>query len=228
MIWQNFFNRIFHREKLSLKHVFSLFSFIFVAWGIYRYFPEILPAWAEELILKPIVWLGPTFWLVRKIEKEKFSSLGFTKKNLTSSLYWGIGLGIVFALEGLLTNIFKYRGLHLISLDLGVLGFLGILGLSFVTAISEETVFRGYIFTRLWRIWKNEWLANIVSAFLFTLIYLPVGVFVLGYRPMVMLAYLFFVFIYGFASAFIFARTENLLSSTLLHVFWSWPIVLFR
>jgi len=228
MVFQNFFDRIFHRQKLSSKHVFFLFSLIFVLWAIYRYFPEILPTWAEELILKPLVWLVPTFWIVKEVEREKLASLGFTKKNLSRSLLWGVGLGIVFALEGLLTNIFKYRGLHLISLDYTTLTFLGALALSFVTAISEETVFRGYIFTRLWRIWKSEWLANIVSAFLFTLIYLPVGIFVLGYRPMVMLAYLLFVFIYGFASAFVFARTENLVSSILLHVFWSWPIILFR
>lgn len=228
MILPKFFNRIFQRDKPSARHVLALFSFIFVLWAIYRYFPEILPTWVEELILKPIVWLGPTFWLVRKIEKEKFASLGLTKKNLFKSLYWGVGLGIVFALEGFLTNIFKYRGLHLVSLDYTPLAFLGVLGLSFVTAFSEETVFRGYIFTRLWRIWKSEWLANIISAFLFTLIYLPVGVFVLGYRPMVMLVYLLFVFIYGFASAFVFARTENIVSSILLHVFWSWPIILFR
>lgn len=228
MLWQKFFDRLFHRQKPSLKLVFALFSFIFVIWTIFRYFPEIFPVWVEELILKPIVWLLPTFWVVRKVEKESFVSLGFSKKNIFKSLYWGIGLGIVFALEGFLTNIFKYRGLHLISLDYTFLGFLGTLGLSFVTALSEETVFRGYIFTRLWRLWRKEGLANIVSAFLFVLIHLPIGVFVLGYRPLVMLVYLFFVFIYGFASAFVFARTENLISSILLHVFWSWPIILFR
>ena len=228
MIFQKLFNRIFHPERLSIKHVFALFSFVFVLWAFYRYFPEILPTWAEELILKPLVWLVPTYWLVRAVGKEKLASLGFTKKNLVKALYWGIGLGIVFAVEGLLTNIIKYRGLSLISLDYTSFGFLGLLALSFVTGLSEETVFRGYIFTRLWRIWENEWLANLTSSFLFTLIYLPVGVFVLGYRPMVMLVYLFFVFIYGFASAFAFGRTKNILTSILLHVFWSWPIVLFR
>jgi len=228
MVGQSFFNRLFHRQELSLRHVFSLFSFIFVLWAVYRYFPELLPVWVEELILKPLVWLVPTFWLVRKIEKEPFSSLGFTKKNIFPSLYWGIGLGLVFALEGFLTNILKYRGLRLLSLNYTPLAFLGSLGLSLVTAFSEETVFRGYIFTRLWRIWKKEWLANLVSAGLFVLIHLPIGVFVLGYRPLVMLIYLFFIFVYGFASAFVFARTGNLISSVLLHVFWAWPIILFR
>ncbi len=222
------FDQVFPRGRLSAKHVFALFSFIFVVWAFYRFFPEILPAWVDELILKPLFWVLPTFWLVRRVEKEKLSSLGFTMKNFWPSLYWGIGLGVVLALEGLLTNIFKYRGLNLVNLNYSAWDFLGVVVLSFVTAFSEETVFRGYIFSRLSRLWKSEWLASVVSAFLFALIYLPVAIFVLSYRPAVMLVYLFFVFVYGFASTFVFARTGNIISSILLHVFWSWPIILFR
>jgi membrane protease YdiL (CAAX protease family) len=122
----------------------------------------------------------------------------------------------------------KYKGLNLVSLGYSSTFFLGLFVISLATAFSEETVFRGYIFNRLWQIWRKEWLANIVSSLLFVIIYLPVGVFVLGYTPVVMLAYLFFVFIFAFGSAFVFGRTQNVLSSILLHVFWSWPIVLFR
>ncbi len=222
------FAKIFNRQKFSLKHIFALFSFIFVVWSFYRYLPEILPLWVEELILKPLVWLWPTFWLVKRIENQPLSSLGLTKKNLFPSLYWGIGLGLVFALEGLLTNIIKYKGLNLVSLVYSPLVFLGLFLLSLVTAFSEETVFRGYIFNRLWQIWHQEWLANLVSSFLFVVIHLPIGVFVLGYTPLIMLAYLLFVFIFAFGSAFVFGRTKNLFSSILLHIFWSWPIVLFR
>jgi membrane protease YdiL (CAAX protease family) len=228
MFFKKLTDRFFHRGRLSIRHVLALFSFIFVAWGLYRYFPEITPLWVEELILKPLLWVVPTLWLVKKIEGESWASLGLVKKNLKPSIYWGIGLGFVFALEGLLTNIFKYRGLNLVTLDYSPLAFLGLMAISFVTAFSEELVFRGYIFTRLSRILKNEWLAVFISAIFFALIYLPVVVFVLSYQPVVMLAYLLFVFIYGFASAFVFARTGNLMASILLHIFWSWPIILFR
>jgi len=228
MVLNRLLDKVFHREEISIKHVVSLFSFIFAFWSLYRYFPEILPMWAEELILKPIVWLIPTFLLVLVVEKEKLASLGLTKKNLTLAFYWGIGLGVVFAAEGLLTNIIKYRGLHLPAVGYSPFVLVGLVLLSLVTAFSEETVFRGYIFTRLWRLWQNEWLANLLSAFLFALIHLPIGVFVLGYAPIVMLAYLFFVFVFGFGAAFVFARSENLLAAVLMHVFWSWPIILFR
>lgn len=228
MIFKRIFDKIIHREQLSSKHVFALFSYVFTLWALYRYFPGLLPEWVEELILKPLIWLPPTFWFVRKIEKEPLSSLGLTRKNLFPAVYWGIGLGLVFAFEGLLANIAKYQGLQLVSLDYGWGGFLIALVLSLGTAFSEELVFRGYIFTRLWRLWQKEWLANLVSAFLFVLIHLPISVFTLSYTPVVMLAYLFLVFVFGFASAFVFARTQNLTASVLLHVFWSWPIILFR
>ena len=228
MVFRKIFKRFLHKEELSLKHVFGLFSFIFVIWAVYRYFPGILPAWVEELILKPIVWLVPTFFIVREVERQPFSSLGWTTKNLFPSLYWGIGLGMVFVLEGLITNIIKYSGLNLGAFQASPQTFFGALFLSFATAISEETVFRGYIFNRLLKIWKNEWLANFVSSTLFSFIHLPIAVFGLGYTPQVMLVYLFLVLVYSIGAAFVFARTENIASSILLHVFWSWPVILFK
>jgi len=228
MIFGEIFNRFLRKKELSLKHVFGLFSFIFVIWATYRYFPGILPGWVEEVILKPIVWLVPTFFIVREVERQPLSSLGWTSKNLFPSLYWGIGLGMVFVLEGVATNIIKYSGLNFGALQVSPQTFLGAFFLSFATAVSEETVFRGYIFNRLFKIWKKEWLANFASSALFSFIHLPIAVFGLGYTPTVMLIYLFLVLIYGFGAAFVFARTENIVSCILLHVFWSWPVILFK
>lgn len=215
------------KRKYLLKHVFALFSLIFVVWAVFRHLPE-PPEWLTELVLKPLFWLTPTLFLVKKIENAPLSSLGITKKNLFPSLYWGIGLGFLFSLEGFLANILKYHGPNFIALNYSGIMFLGFLGLSLVTAISEEITFRGYIFRRLWAIWGTELFANFISAVLFALIHLPVGIFVLGYTPGMMAVYLFFVFMYGSAAAFIFARTGNLVSSILLHMFWTWPIILFR
>lgn len=222
-----FLDKIFHHKKPSFKHVLALFSFIFIIWAFYRYLPE-PPIWISELILKPLVWLLPTFWLIRKIEKQPLSSVGITKKNLLPSFYWGVGLGIVFVLEGLLTNVLAHKGFQLTGSEFSLMDFLSAFALSFATAISEEIVFRGYIFNRLWQIWKKEWGANFLSSLLFVLIYLPVGIFVLGYTPWLMLVYLVFVFVFSLASGFVFSRTNNVLASILLHVFWSWPVILFR
>ena len=221
------FDKILHREKLFPKHVLALFSFVFIFWTFYRYLPE-PPVWVSELILKPIVWLVPTFWLIKKIEKQPLTSVGITKKNLLPAFYWGIGLGIVFILEGLLTNVLAFKGFQLTTSEFSLLSFLGAIVLSFATAISEEIVFRGYIFNRLRHFWKKAWRANLLSSLLFVLVYLPVAIFVLGYTPWLMLVYLVFVFIFSLASGFVFSRTNNIVASILLHVFWSWPVILFR
>ncbi|MEK7182892.1 MAG: CPBP family intramembrane glutamic endopeptidase, partial [Patescibacteria group bacterium] len=95
-------------------------------------------------------------------------------------------------------------------------------------ALSEETVFRGFIFNRLWKAFQGEWSANLLTSSGWALIHLPVTVFVLKYDVAQAVSFLFLTFLFGVASAFVFARTGNVFSSVLLHVFWEWPIILFR
>ncbi|PJE67281.1 hypothetical protein COU95_03355 [Candidatus Shapirobacteria bacterium CG10_big_fil_rev_8_21_14_0_10_40_9] len=219
---------VFVKEKTNiLKNVVTLYTFIFLIWGFYRYLFR-LPEEIEELVLKPIIWLGPVFFLLFK-EKASLSSLGWTGKNLFKSLYLGIGLGIIFAIEGLFTHTLKYGGISFVKLAYTSLPvFLVALGVSLGTAISEETAFRGYIFNRLWQILKNEWLANLVSSLGWALVHLPITIFVFHYNPVQILVFLILTFIFGAGSAFVFARTGTVVASVLLHVFWGWPIILFR
>lgn len=213
------------REKV--RRVFGLFAFIFLVWGCYRLIFR-LPENFEELFLKPILWLGPTFWLVLKKEKKKISSLGLTSKNFFKSLYLGIGLGMIFALVGLLTNFLKYKGFQFKSFPGSSFAFLVPLAVSFVTAICEETVFRGYIFNRLKEVLKDEWTANFLAGVMFVMIHLPISIFVFHYTFILLVGYSILVFLFSFGSAIIFARTQNIVSSVLAHVFWSWPILLFK
>ncbi|MFZ5365900.1 MAG: CPBP family intramembrane glutamic endopeptidase [Patescibacteria group bacterium] len=214
------------KEK-TLKYVIQLYVFIFLIWGFYRYLFR-LPEEIAELVLKPLIWLGPVFYLVYK-EKGSLSSIGWSTKNLFKSLYLGIFFGIIFAIEGLLTHTLKYGGISFVKLAYTSLPvFLAALGVSLGTAISEETAFRGYIFNRLWLVLKNEWIANLISSFSWVLVHLPITIFVLHYTPVQIFTYLFLTFIFGVGSAFVFARTGTIVASVLLHVFWGWPIILFR
>ena len=102
------------------------------------------------------------------------------------------------------------------------------LGLSFITALSEETAFRGYIFSRLLISLKSELIANIIQTLLWTAIHVPIAFFVWGYTLPQGIVYLFLTAIFGMGSAFIFGRTKNIAGPILLHVLWEWPIILFR
>lgn len=213
------------KKQLILKHAAIFVSYLIIVWGFYRFLFK-LPDEVEELVVKPIVWLIPLIYFLGK-EKLGISSIGFTFKNLFSSIYLSLGLGAIFVLEALLINFLRYKGFNF-SANFGTVAFLSSFSLSFVTAFSEETVFRGYIFNRIWYVLKNEWNANLITSSLWALIHIPVTFFVWKLDPASAMIYLILTTIFGIGSAFVFARTRNILSSILLHVLWEWPIILFR
>ena len=208
-----------------VKNVTIYSAYLIIVWAFYRFLFR-LPDEIEELIIKPILWLLPVIYFVKK-EKLGISSLGFNFKNLFPAIYLSIGLGAVFVIEGVVTNFLKYGHLNF-GANIGSMPLMASLGLSFATAFSEETAFRGYIFGRLWWINGNEILANIVSTLLWTAIHVPIAFFVLDLGLSAGILYLVITAIFGLGSAFIYGRTKNIFGSILLHVLWEWPIILFR
>lgn len=213
------------KKELVLRNITIYVSYILIVWGFYRLLFQ-LPEQVEELFIKPFVWLIPIYMYVHK-EGLGLSSLGFTFKNLFSSLYYSLGLGAIFIIEGLIINYLKHGGLNF-GANLGNLPFLTSFGLSFATAFSEEVAFRGYIFNRLWFVLKNEWTANILTSLAWAAVHVPITLFVWKLDLGAALVYLMLTTIFGIGSAFVFARTRNILSSIFLHVLWEWPIILFR
>jgi membrane protease YdiL (CAAX protease family) len=208
-----------------IKNVTIYATYLIIIWAFYRFLFQ-LPDNIEELAVKPILWLIPIYLIMRK-EGFRLSDIGITFRNLMPSLYLSLGLGIIFLIEGVLTNFLKYGGFHF-GANIGSTPLAASLGLSFATAFSEETAFRGYIFGRLLTVLKNELSANIISSSLWTVVHIPIAFFVLGYTIPQGIIYLILTAIFGLGSAFVFARTKNVFGSVLLHVLWEWPIILFR
>ncbi len=200
--------------------------YLLIVWGFYRFLFK-LPDEIEEIVLKPIIWLIPVIYLVRK-EKKGLSSLGFTFDNLFPAVYYALGLGALFMVEAGLVNYLKYGGRFDLGANIGALPLLPALGLSFVTAFSEEVTFRGYIFTRVWSFVQNEILANVLTSLFWAMIHVPITIFVWKLDLSASITYLFLTVIFGMGSSFVYARTRNIVSPILLHVLWQWPIILFR
>lgn len=211
---------------MELRRIFRVFGFIFVVWGCYRFLIK-LPDEVEELFLKPLVFLGPIY-LVLKKEKKGWGSVGWSGKDFFKNMYLGIGLGMVFAVEGLLVNYIKHGGFNFMVFEGGGQWLLTSLVLAVATAISEETVFRGFIMGRLLQLWKDEISATLVSSILFVIIHWPVTLFVLKYNLYQMAVHGLLVFVFSFGSCFLYARTRTLIASVLTHVLWGFSIVLFR
>lgn len=212
-------------KETAIKHTTILAAFLLIVWGFYRMLFK-LPVEIEELFIKPLFWLVPVYFLVKK-EKGNLESLGITIKNLFPSLYLALALGVLFALEAVIINFVKYDSIDF-SANLGQEPFLVALGLSIATAISEEVAFRGYLFNRIWHALGSEWNANLITSFVWALIHVPIAIFWWELNLTNTILYLFLTTLFGIGSAFVFARTKNVASSVLLHVLWEWPIILFR
>lgn len=213
------------KKEIAIKHSTALVVYLLIVWGFYRMLFK-LPEEVEELVIKPVIWLLPVFYLLGK-EKLGLSSLGINSKNLFSSLYLSLILGVVFTIEGVIINFIKYQGADF-SANLGSDPFLLALALSFATAISEEVTFRGYIFNRVWYALGSAWKANLIVSFFWALIHVPIAIFWWKLDLLETLGLLILTTIFGIGSSFVFMKTQNIASSILLHVFWEWPIILFR
>lgn len=213
------------KKEVAIKHTTIFAAYLLIVWGFYRLFFK-LPEEIEELIVKPIVWLLPVIYLVRK-EGGNLASVGITTKKLFPAIYFTLALGAVFAIEAIIINFVKHGGFEFVA-NIGEKALLASLGITFVTAFSEEVSFRGYLFNRVWNALDNEWLANIVTSIVWALVHIPVVIFVWKLSLTSSLIYLFLTALFGVGSAFVFARTRNIFSSILLHILWQWPIILFR
>lgn len=209
----------------SVKHITSYYAFLLVVWGCYRLLFQ-LPEPIESFILKPLVWLLPLLWLLKK-EGRSLKSLGINSERIFPTIYLSLILGAIFSFEGLFVNYLKYGSLEFRAF-VGESNFFVLIFSTLATAISEELAFRGYIFNRLLEFSKNEWSSNLITGLGWSIIHLPVAILDWQLSLYSLSIYLLLVFLFSFAASFVFARTRNILAPILLHLFWQWPIILFR
>ncbi|MEK7112782.1 MAG: hypothetical protein AAB875_05655, partial [Patescibacteria group bacterium] len=147
-------------KETALKNATTLAAYLLIVWGFYRFLFK-FPEEVEELVIKPVFWLIPVFYLIRK-ERASLESIGITLKNLFPAIYFALGLGAFFVIEAIIINFVKYGGLNF-NANIGEKALLISFGLSFATAISEEISFSGYLFSRVCHDMGSEWLANNVT-----------------------------------------------------------------
>lgn len=214
-------------KTFSLDPIFRLWAWILLAWCLYRYFFK-LPEYIDEFVAKPLVFVVPVLWYVVHKEKRKMESLGFTYKNLFPSLYAGLGLGLLFALEGIAANAMKYGKLTIVPIAaLRMYGLVPLLILSAATAFSEEVLNRGFLFHRILESKKSFLVAAILSTALFMLLHVPILVTSLKLQGMTLVLFFITDMILGFATSALFYAYRSLVAPILIHIFWNMTVALY-
>ncbi len=214
-------------SRICIDGIFQFWAWVLLAWSLYRYFFHFSEA-ADELLFKPLIFFVPVIIYVRKYEKRSLESIGFTKKNLFPSIYIGLAFGFLFALEGLTVNYFKNGTLTFEPIEaFRQYGMMTLMGLSFFTAIWEETLNRGFIFNRILEGTGNLVYSALIASVLFVLLHVPILVTNLNFDGSVLALYFLTNFLLGYINNYIFANTRSVVAPILIHLFWNMTVALY-
>ncbi|MFZ2025626.1 MAG: CPBP family intramembrane glutamic endopeptidase [Microgenomates group bacterium] len=212
---------------VSTEWVFRFWAWQLLFWALYRYFFH-LPEWADEFVFKPLVFVVPVFLYVLKKERSRLISIGLTKKNLSKNLLFGMGMGIIFFLEGIGVNIATNGTLKIQQLST-VAGYsVGLLTLlSLATAFSEEVLSRGFLFSRLYAQTKRLWYSILLSTAMFVAFHIPILVTSLKFQGPTLILFVATSVVLAIVNSIIFVQSKSLVTPILIHFFWNMTVALF-
>lgn len=212
------------------RQVFLVWFLIFLAWSVFRA-NFMLAEWADELLVKPLIFVLPVFYIVLIREKKSPAVLGLapTSRDFFSDLAIGAVIGVLFALEGLLANFIKYGQFSFAPIMASKVtgGITVFLGLNLATSLWEEILGRGYMFKRLLDRTGNQFWSAVVSSFLFLLLHIPILLTRLQLRGISLLVYPVSIMILGITNCYIFSARRSLTLPILIHAFWNMTVALY-
>lgn len=214
-----------------MKHkVFLVWFVIFLVWTFYRA-SLFLPENIDEFLIKPLIFVLPVLAVVLIQEKKGLNELGLlpSPKDFFTDLYIGVVIGIFFAAEGLLVNYLKYGNFSfapiMASRLYGGIGMFFLINLA--TSLWEEILARGYLYTRLFKLNKNQFWAAFTSSFLFLLLHIPILFTRLHLSGTSLLVYPISILLLGITNSYIFSLRGSLTLPILIHAFWNMTVALY-
>lgn len=174
------------QPEMQIERLLTVWGIIVVVWSFFRAYTHV-PLWVSEIIVKPLVFIGPVYFYYRRFEKQGsfLRSIGLKCKNMKREAVVSIFVLITLVIFGyvfLSSNYsFILSGFNVQWFSLG-----SVFIISAATAISEEIIGRGFLFHYLYTYSKNIFVSFVLSVLLFFILYLP-GVLTSGAAGSVLL-----------------------------------------
>lgn len=215
------------KQNVFLERTYAVWGTVLLLWSLYRFYAR-LPEWFDDLIAKPLVFMAPVFLYVHFSEKRILASLGLMWGKFYRDVYLGLGFGMLFALEGIVTNAVKY-GMFSFAPVIAVSGsnLLLYVVLSLVSGFTEELLVRGFLYTRLKENYKSELKAMVVSTVMYFILLVPFIFTVSKLNGVTLLIFVVTNLILSFANTMIFNETKTLTVPVLIHAFWNMAVALY-
>jgi CAAX amino terminal protease family. len=162
------------KEKTPFSQkVLNLWGIILIVWAFYRLKFK-MPEWFDEFMAKPIIFILPVYYFVKKSEKKSFlPSLNWSFKTVKKDFLIAIFIGLVIFLTIVLANYFRNKEVVFLKYKISYLSFFYIIFVSLITAISEQILSTGFVLKRLYEETKNFYQSAFFNAILFFFLHVP-------------------------------------------------------
>lgn len=217
-----------------VARVLLVWLIVFFLWSLVRVFLQ-LPEGLETVSLKPIIFVLPVLLTLHLWEGKSFkrslSDIGLTPKarDIALDLYIGVVIGILFATEGLLVNVWKYQGyiffpIERVASSGGIFPFLL---LNAASSLWEEIFGRGYLYNKLAKSLHSIVRGAFFSSILMLFLHVPVMIALLPSSPSTFLLSAISIFLLSITNCILFASRRSLLLPILVHLFWNMTVALY-
>ncbi|MEA3558050.1 MAG: CPBP family intramembrane glutamic endopeptidase, partial [Candidatus Thermoplasmatota archaeon] len=187
------------------------------------------------MVAKPVLQLGPLAILWWFLFKENGSPFRFTRKNLASSIFWGlIGVMLFFIVSttsmSLIMSSLGYGSNFRIVAGWDTIGWGLIIAMMFSfmigTGPSEELFSRGFLQDQTARAFP-VWFAIVFSAVLFAVGHLPISIMMYKMPIEAIWWYMLVLLVMGMFFSLIYQWSRNIVLTILIHGVWDWYLSLF-
>lgn len=183
------------QERTYLQRALNIWGIVVILWAFYRAFFVGVPAWLEEFVIKPFIFLYPVYSFFKHSVKRSFAEeLGIKTRKLKEdiALFLILTSAIFFVLMFLLPSL-PQAILRQGNIYYSIL----LVAISMAASFTEELLLRGFVVHTLYKEWKNFYQAVFFGSLLSVVIYVPIffakGSFFRGNEILIVLAITFMV-----------------------------------
>ena len=167
------------KEVTPTQKALNLWAIILIIWSFYRSY-LVMPVWFDEFIAKPLVFVLPVIYFLRKSDKKDLKGiidylyLKLKTKEIIKDILGGLGIGLVFYATSLLASFYRTGKLIYFQKPVHVNDLIYIVFIALATGITEEILSRGFVLRKLYDESKNAISATFFSAVLFFFLHIPI------------------------------------------------------
>lgn len=212
------------KEKITpTQRALNLWAVILIIWAVYRTYFK-MPEWFDEFIAKPLVFVLPVFYYIRKIDKKSILEslhIHLKPKLIFHDLLNSLVIGGVFLLTAFLGFYLREKKFILLSNFPGIIKFTLICLTALTTGITEEILSRGFVLKKLYEESKNVYTSTFFSSILFFFLHVPILFADPKINGNMLLMFMMTDLLLSMINGLIFLQRKSLTAPILIHAFYN-------